>query len=61
MQKLAECLPNVLIVPKEWYFDGDGHNITRAHLECLKLLATPKKQWKYVALLQVENILISAS
>ncbi len=52
MNLLAACLPNVFIVPSHLIITGDGANMTRAHLACMRLLLE-KPNWEYVILLQV--------
>uniref|UniRef100_A0A183CC98 O-fucosyltransferase family protein n=1 Tax=Globodera pallida TaxID=36090 RepID=A0A183CC98_GLOPA len=47
MKRLSECLPNVVVSTREWIIAGDGHNMTRALLDCLRLLTVPEKRWEY--------------
>uniref|UniRef100_A0A914H1Z3 Glycosyltransferase family 92 protein n=1 Tax=Globodera rostochiensis TaxID=31243 RepID=A0A914H1Z3_GLORO len=61
MKRLSECLPNVVVSTREWTVDGGGHNITRAHLDCLHLLTVPERRWEYVALLQNHDVAIKTN
>ncbi|KAL3122992.1 hypothetical protein niasHT_006392 [Heterodera trifolii] len=61
VKRLSACLPNVIVSPYEFVVDGGGHNITRAHLDCLRLLTVPEKRWKYVALLQNHDVAIKTN
>jgi len=38
--------------------NSDGHNGTRAWLQCLSQLVEENKRWKYVVVLQVSSIYI---
>lgn len=53
MNRLANCLPNVLISDAVYPVDSAGHNMTSVLLDCLEVLNNPTRRWKYVALLQV--------
>jgi hypothetical protein len=52
---LARCFPdNVVLADREWPLDSAGHNMNRAHMDCLRQLSTPgHDHWRYVFLLQV--------
>ncbi|KAI6170487.1 hypothetical protein M3Y97_01149600 [Aphelenchoides bicaudatus] len=52
MENLAKCFPNILITDFDAEMDSFGHYTNDHHLECLKLLATKERKWKYVAMLQ---------
>ncbi|EPB72188.1 hypothetical protein ANCCEY_08722 [Ancylostoma ceylanicum] len=60
IEKLASCLPNVLITADEYDVDGAGHNMNHAHYACMRLLVR-KPGWGYVVLLQHEQIDVSES
>ncbi|KAI6175041.1 hypothetical protein M3Y97_00988000 [Aphelenchoides bicaudatus] len=52
IQSLASCFPNVEVTKHEFKVDSAGHGMGPSFVQCLKLLATPEKEWKYVHLLQ---------
>uniref|UniRef100_A0A914H2I3 Hexosyltransferase n=1 Tax=Globodera rostochiensis TaxID=31243 RepID=A0A914H2I3_GLORO len=55
MKRFSECVPNVVVSTPEWILDLNGHNLTRALLDCLRLLTVPEKRWEYVALLRIRR------
>ncbi|KAK0403578.1 hypothetical protein QR680_017006 [Steinernema hermaphroditum] len=53
LRNLAHCFDNVFILAEEFDLDSLGHNMNRAHWECVK--AARNASWKYVFLLQILN------
>lgn len=51
VRNFASCFKNVIVPDEEISVQSEGHNMTMAHLICLKHLRS--KSWKYVVLLQV--------
>ncbi|CAD5208365.1 unnamed protein product [Bursaphelenchus xylophilus] len=52
IKALAKCFPNVMVAQEFREMDSAGHRMDLAHIDCLKMLTTPEKKWKYVMLLQ---------
>ncbi|KAI6184987.1 Glycosyl transferase, family 14-containing protein [Aphelenchoides bicaudatus] len=52
MTDLASCFPNVHITDFKAKMDSNGHNTNAHHMACIEWLASKRKQWKYVMLLQ---------
>uniref|UniRef100_A0AC34QT13 Uncharacterized protein n=1 Tax=Panagrolaimus sp. JU765 TaxID=591449 RepID=A0AC34QT13_9BILA len=59
MQNLTKCFDNVFIAKNELDIKSEGHNMTLAHLSCLRLLRN--RQWKYVILLQNHDVRIKTN
>uniref|UniRef100_A0A8R1DFF2 Uncharacterized protein n=1 Tax=Caenorhabditis japonica TaxID=281687 RepID=A0A8R1DFF2_CAEJA len=56
LRAMAECLPNVLLLPDEKPVDSSGHNVNLAHYNCLRALIN-KPGWSYAILLQNHDVI----
>ena len=56
---MATCFPNVIVPDEELKILRSGHNMSSAHLTCMKYLLT--KPWKYVILLQTHDMLLKTN
>ncbi|CAI2346376.1 unnamed protein product [Caenorhabditis sp. 36 PRJEB53466] len=59
LRAMAECLPNILLLPDEEPVDSAGHNINLAHYNCLRVLIN-KPGWSYAILLQNHDVIIKS-
>ncbi|EGT60258.1 hypothetical protein CAEBREN_30130 [Caenorhabditis brenneri] len=51
VRKLDDCFENVIVLEKEYNFDGKGHGQDPAHFDCLQRIMDRK--WNHAVLLQV--------
>ncbi|KAI1726057.1 core-2/I-Branching enzyme domain-containing protein [Ditylenchus destructor] len=61
VNNLASCFPNVFVLDKELSMDSGGHNQSTAHYECMKILATRDRQWKYLITAQNHDMQIKTN
>ncbi|KAE9551091.1 hypothetical protein FO519_005688 [Halicephalobus sp. NKZ332] len=54
LRNLGKCFDNIFVLDEEVDIKNDGHNMTIAHLTCLKHLRS--HSWKYVVLLQNDDM-----
>ncbi|CAI5442219.1 unnamed protein product [Caenorhabditis angaria] len=56
MRLLSSCISNILLIGEELSIDSKGHNVNKAHYNCLKELVK-KPGWGYVILLQNHDMI----
>ncbi|CAL2036166.1 unnamed protein product [Caenorhabditis brenneri] len=55
MQKLGECVENIVVIPAKENYDSNGHNVNLGHARCMEvLLRFP--DWSYLIHLQNNDI-----
>ncbi|PIC33810.1 hypothetical protein B9Z55_013661 [Caenorhabditis nigoni] len=59
IQKLDECLENVIVLPVVENYDSAGHNMNVGHKRCMEALL-PKTDWSYILLLQNHDVIIKS-
>ncbi|CAJ0585256.1 unnamed protein product, partial [Mesorhabditis spiculigera] len=60
IRMLAACLPNVYVPPEKHNMDSGGHNINRAHYDCMTILIE-QPGWEYLILQQLHDVVLHSS
>ncbi|PIC33809.1 hypothetical protein B9Z55_013660 [Caenorhabditis nigoni] len=59
MQKLDECMENVIVLPATESYDSSGHNMNIGQKRCMEALL-PKAGWNYILFLQNFDVIVKS-